>query len=125
MAKRTRQERVETEQTLWQAFWTGFIWPAKTIWKGLVWLSHHFPLKHIGHALAWFFRLRVVKFIGRIVGLRYLRNSWRELRGVTWPTFRESRRLTTAVIIFSVVFGLLIAVVDFGLDKAFRQILLK
>ncbi|MBL8121365.1 preprotein translocase subunit SecE [Candidatus Saccharibacteria bacterium] len=60
-----------------------------------------------------------------MLGLSYMRDSWRELRGVTWPTFREGRRLTTAVIIFSIVFGLLIAGIDFGLDKAFRQILLK
>lgn len=125
MAKRTTKQPKLAEQTLWQAFWTGFKWPLKTIWRGLVWLSHHFPLKQIGHGLRWFFRLRAVRFIGRILGLSYMRDSWRELRGVTWPTFREGRRLTTAVIIFSIVFGLLIAGIDFGLDKAFRQILLK
>lgn len=64
-----------------------------------------------------------MRFIGRVLGLRYLRDSWKELRQVTWPTFRESRRLTLAVIMFSIVFGLLIAVVDYGLDKAFKYML--
>ena len=112
-------------ETLAQAFWRGFFWPSRALWRGLAWLSHHFPLKHIGHALRWFFRLRPVRFIGRVLGLKYVRDSWKELRQVTWPTFRESRRLTTAVIIFSVLFGLIIALVDFGLDKLFKQFILK
>jgi preprotein translocase SecE subunit len=66
-----------------------------------------------------------VRFIGRILGLGYLRGSWQELKQVTWPTKRDGRRLTTAVIIFSVIFGAMIALVDFGLDKLFKQILLK
>jgi preprotein translocase SecE subunit len=89
------------------------------------WLAHKPPLKQIGHAVRWFFRLRAVRFIGRILGLGYFRRSWQELKHVTWPTRREGRRLTTAVIIFSIVFGALIAVVDYGLDKLFRQVLLK
>ncbi|MCA9327509.1 preprotein translocase subunit SecE [Candidatus Saccharibacteria bacterium] len=60
-----------------------------------------------------------------MLGFTYIRDSWRELRKVTWPSFRESLRLTAAVIVFSVIFGAIIAVVDFGLDKVFRQILLK
>ena len=82
-------------------------------------------MKHIGHALRWFFLLPPLRFLGRVIGLRYIRDSARELRGVTWPSFRDSRRLTGAVILFSVVFGLFIAVVDYGLDKLFRQILIK
>lgn len=124
MATKQLNQEKETE-TVSQAFWRGFLWPIKAAWDILVWLSHHFPLKHIGHALRWFFRLRFIRFIGRILGLRYVRDSWKELRQVTWPTFRESRRLTTAVIIFSVIFGLVIALVDYGLDKVFKQFILK
>ncbi|TAH36754.1 preprotein translocase subunit SecE [Candidatus Saccharibacteria bacterium] len=95
------------------------------IGKGLSWLAHHPPLKQIGHAFRWFFRLKPIRFIGRILGFGYLASSWRELRKVTWPTWKESRRLTGAVIIFSVIFGALIAAVDYGLDKLFKEILLK
>lgn len=65
------------------------------------------------------------RIIGRILVPRYIRNAWKELRQVTWPTWSESRRLTSAVIIFAVVFGVLIAVVDYGLDKLFKALLLK
>ena len=93
--------------------------------KGLAWLSHQVPLKQIGHGLRWFFSLRFMRFLGKILGFRYFVSSWKELKLVTWPNGKQSRRLTTAVIIFSVIFGGLIAIVDFGLDKLFKQVILK
>ena len=69
--------------------------------------------------------VRVLKFLGKILWPAYFRNSWKELRQVTWPTRRETWALTLAVIIFSVIFGSIIAVVDFGLDKLFRQVIIK
>jgi preprotein translocase SecE subunit len=108
-----------------RVFFRGFFWPLKMIGRGLAWLAHRPPLKQIGHGIRWFFRLRGMRLIGRITGFSYARNSWRELQDVTWPTRREGRRLTTAVIIFSVIFGALIAIVDFGLDKLFKAVFLK
>ena len=132
MAKKAAQHSVDDDQSLLKAFFSGFVWPFRFIgrgfvklWRAIAWLSHRTPLKQIGHGFRWFFRLRAIRFIGRILGLRYIRDSAQELRNVTWPTFRESMRLTGAVILFSVIFGALIAVVDYGLDKVFRQILLK
>lgn len=115
----------DNDDTLVRVFFRGFFLPARLIGKGLAWLAHKPPLKQLGHGLRWFFRLKVVRFIGRILGFSFVRSSWRELKMVTWPTKREGRRLTTAVIMFSVVFGALIAVVDYGLDKLFKQLLLK
>lgn len=127
--KTLREQQAEGPEaekvSLWRMFWRGFFLPLRYAWRGLAWLAHKPPLKQIGHGLRWFFRLRAVRFIGRILGLKYLRDSFRELHSVTWPTFKESTRLTGAVIIFSIVFGLFVAVVDFGLDKLFKQILLK
>jgi preprotein translocase SecE subunit len=68
---------------------------------------------------------KILRFIGKIIIPAYFRNSWKELRQVTWPTKRVSLRLTFAVLIFAIVFGAIIAVVDFGLDKLFKEILLK
>jgi preprotein translocase SecE subunit len=119
------EQQQKDDESILHAFFRGFFWPVRMFWKGLAWLSHKPPLKQIGHALRWFFRLRAIRFIGRILGLSYLRGSWKELKQVTWPTMREGRRLTTAVIIFSIVFGALIALADFGLDKLFKQLLLK
>lgn len=63
--------------------------------------------------------------VGKILLPTYFRNSWRELKLVKWPTLRESRRLTFAVIVFATVISGTIALVDYGLDKLFRNILLK
>lgn len=67
----------------------------------------------------------VLRFIGRIILPRYVRNSWRELRLVSWPTRKQSRDLTGAVLIFAAIFGATVAVVDYGLDKVFKALLIK
>jgi preprotein translocase subunit SecE len=63
--------------------------------------------------------------IGRFLLPKYFRNSWQELRKVSWPDRRQTARLTFAVIAFATVFGVAIAIVDYGLDKLFRELLLK
>ena len=68
---------------------------------------------------------RPFRFVGRYIIPPYFRNSWRELRQVTWPKFGESLRLTFAVIIFAAIFGVLIALLDFGLDKLFKKVFVK
>jgi preprotein translocase SecE subunit len=79
------------------------------------------PLSKLGKLSS----IKPLRWLGLIIVPPYLRSSWRELRLVTWPNRRESYRLTVAVIIFSVIFGVLIAVTDWGLDKLFKNILLK
>ncbi len=54
----------------------------------------------------------------------YIANSWRELRQVSWPTRRTTWKLVFAVFAFAIFFGVLISVVDYGLEKIFRPILL-
>ena len=118
------QEDNTADESLVRVFFRGFFWPVRLVGKGLAWISHRPPLKQIGHGLRWFFRTKPMRILGRVLGLTYVRSSWQELRQVTWPTKREGRRLTTAVIIFSIVFGALIALTDYGLDKAFKQLFL-
>lgn len=62
---------------------------------------------------------------GRFLVPKYFRNSWAELREVSWPDRHQTARLTFAVIAFATVFGIAIAIVDYGLDKLFRELLLK
>jgi preprotein translocase SecE subunit len=83
------------------------------------------PFRPIGRFVKWLGRYRIMRIIGYIIVWPYFRNSWGELKQVTWPTKKESRRLTLAVIIFAIVFGTLVAAVDYGLDKIFKRILLK
>ncbi|HSX16984.1 MAG TPA: preprotein translocase subunit SecE [Patescibacteria group bacterium] len=96
--------------------------------KGVLRLTGRFigaPFRFIGRPFAKLGKFKVFRFIGRILLPTYFRNSWKELRQVTWPNRRESWQLTSAVIIFAVIFGVMIAVVDYGLDKVFKQVLLK
>jgi preprotein translocase SecE subunit len=83
------------------------------------------PFRFIGRILARIGHKQPFKWVGHFLWPAYFRNSWKELRQVTWPNRRESTQLTTAVIIFAAVFGVLIAIVDYGLDKLFKQVLLK
>lgn len=55
----------------------------------------------------------------------YFRNAWAELRNVEWPSRRETWRLTMAVFGFAIIFGVAITIVDYGLDKLFKNLLLK
>lgn len=61
----------------------------------------------------------------RYVIPRYFREAWQELKGVKWPNRKETTQLTFAVFIFAIIFGILVAVTDYGLDKVFKKILLK
>lgn len=83
------------------------------------------PFRAIGRGLRRIERFKPVHIIGLVIVPRYLRNAWQELRHVTWPSRKESLRLTSAVIVFAAVFGLLIAATDYGLDKVFKKVILK
>ncbi len=56
---------------------------------------------------------------------RYFVESYRELRFVTWPNRKQTTQLTIAVFVFAIIFGVLVAVTDYGLDKIFKRILIK
>lgn len=55
---------------------------------------------------------------------RYLRESWAELKQVTWPNRKETTSLTLAVFAFAIVFSVTIGVVDYGLERLFKTLLL-
>lgn len=83
------------------------------------------PFKFVGRKLAWVGHHQPFKWLGHFLWPAYFRNSWKEMRQVTWPKRRESLQLTGAVILFATIFGVLIAITDYGLDKLFKQVLLK
>jgi preprotein translocase SecE subunit len=56
---------------------------------------------------------------------RYFISSWKEVKQVTWPSRRETLRLTLAVFIFAAAFGVVVYFVDIGLDKLFKKVVLK
>ncbi len=53
----------------------------------------------------------------------YVEDSKAELRKVTWPTWKETRVATFAVLGFVAVMAALLGVVDFGLSKLIQIIL--
>ncbi|MDQ3123527.1 MAG: preprotein translocase subunit SecE [bacterium] len=87
------------------------------------------PLRSPARVVSKPFRVRPVRFAGRILGHifwpKYFRNSYKEVRQVTWPTRRETWKLTFAVIIFAVAFGLAAAGTDWVLDKIIRRIVFR
>jgi preprotein translocase SecE subunit len=74
------------------------------------------------------FQTKPAKKVGRVVGFilwpPFVRGAWGELRQVNWPSRRETWKLTLAVFVFAFVFGTLIAITDYGLDKLFKKIIL-
>jgi len=56
---------------------------------------------------------------------RFLRESWAELKKVTWPTKREAARLTLAVFIFAIVFAVFIQIIDYGFSRLVKEIILR
>lgn len=55
---------------------------------------------------------------------RFLKNAWLEVREVEWPNRHETTRLSIAVFIFAIIFGTSIWVVDLGLERVFKAIIL-
>jgi len=112
---RERSEKLQQQDEARQAkggiraFLGGFLW----------------PLRALGRQIAKLGRFRFFRWVGLVLLPPYIRNSWRELRQVTWPNRKKTFQLTYAVIVFSVLFGLVIAGVDYGLDKLFKEIIVK
>ena len=71
------------------------------------------------------FIFRPIRWLGRHLIPRYFRNSFAELKQVTWPDRKQSRQLTLAVILFSTAFGIVVSLLDFGLDRLFKKVFLK
>ena len=55
---------------------------------------------------------------------RYFRDSFAELKLVSWPGRKETWKMVLAVFLFSAVVGIIISLVDYGLEKLFREVLL-
>lgn len=55
---------------------------------------------------------------------RYFKGSWHELRQVRWPNRKQTWVLTLAVIVFSLLLGGLIFVLDLGFTFLFKEVLL-
>lgn len=75
------------------------------------------------------FRTRPARAVGRFLAsvllLRYFRESWKELRQVEWPNARTTAKLTLAVFLFAVVFGLFVSLVDYIIGLGVEKLIIK
>jgi preprotein translocase subunit SecE len=54
-----------------------------------------------------------------------IKNSWAELKQVTWPSRKDALKLSFAVIIFSICFAVFVQVLDFLFSKVVKEIILR
>lgn len=112
---RERTEKIQLQaakpqkESFIRAFLTGFAW----------------PLRWFGRQIGKLGRFRIFRWIGYVLLPPYVRNSWKELRLVSWPDRKQTFRLTYAVIVFSLAFGLIVAGVDWVLNRVFKEIIIK
>ena len=66
--------------------------------------------------------VKMPKWLKAIGG--YFKGSLRELLQVQWPTRRATWASTLAVILFTVVIGALILVLDYGFEQLFKKVIL-
>ncbi|MEX2210036.1 MAG: preprotein translocase subunit SecE [Patescibacteria group bacterium] len=55
--------------------------------------------------------------------ISFLKEARAELAKVIWPTRRRTARLTVIVVIATVIFGVFIGAVDYGLDRGLQAVL--
>lgn len=55
---------------------------------------------------------------------KYFRESWTEIRKVTWPSRKETLKLTIAVILFTAVFTIFMSFADLGISNVVERVLL-
>lgn len=91
------------------------------------------PVSSVGSALTKEFHLlganndkRDEKFLTKSRKLTpgYFRSAWAEMKFVTWPGRKETWRLVFAVFVFAIVLGVLIAVLDYALERLLREVIL-
>ena len=66
----------------------------------------------------------LVRILAKILLVQYFVNSFKELQQVSWPDARTTARLTFAVVMFAVTFGLIVAGMDYVFEKLFREVIL-
>lgn len=56
--------------------------------------------------------------------VEFFKNTWAEMRKVTWPSREETLRLTAVVLALSLSIGFLLAGLDFVLSQTFGRFVL-
>ncbi len=84
--------------------------------------ASHSAVGKVFHVI--FYPFRIFKFLKFLVP-SYFKNAFKELRLVTWPSRKETMKLTFAVFMFAIIFGAFITALDYILNNIFKRILLR
>lgn len=55
----------------------------------------------------------------------YIQQSWRELRKVVWPSRKQAIQYTFAVIVFAIVLGAFVGLLDLLYTSVIQKLILK
>jgi preprotein translocase SecE subunit len=66
-------------------------------------------------------RSLIVRFFSKF---KFLLSPITEIRQVTWPDRKTTLKLTTAVVFFSVIFGIMVSLLDWGFEIIFKKVFL-
>ncbi len=55
--------------------------------------------------------------------VQYLRETWFELKKVSWPTRQEALNLTVMVVLVTTFLAIVLSLMDWAISEAFRLIL--
>lgn len=119
LTKREQAERVRSERTKPKRIRKVAGGVGRPLGKIARWSTQEYYLPLPGGRLTDFLNRR------RSPVPSYLRQSWGELKLVTWPGRRETWRLTFAVFVFALAFGAVTAVVDKGVESLIKSLILK
>ncbi|MCY4010637.1 MAG: preprotein translocase subunit SecE [Candidatus Saccharibacteria bacterium] len=113
-----KNKRQSSQKPAWfKRFLKGFFSP---LLKLLTWLNQplatHQQVASSNWTIAWTKQRSMMP--------KYFRQSFAEIKLVTWPTFPVAMRLTFAVVIFTCIFAGLIAGLDWVLSKIFEEIII-
>lgn len=105
--------------------------PFRLIGRGLQKFGRGIAKSRFGQTVRKIARSRVfapVRFLWRVLKkillVDYFKGSWEEIKLVVWPNNKTTWRLTFAVILFAIIFGLVIAGLDWVFERVFREIIL-
>lgn len=68
--------------------------------------------------------------VGQILNKRvnlipvFVKEAFSEISQVVWPNKKDTLRLTLAVFIFATIFAIFVGILDFALDKLFREFII-
>lgn len=131
LREQTQQQQKPAKTSVVKQVLSKILWPLRAIGTLIKKVTTTLANSKLGAGAKRLYQSRVfapvrflVRILSKILLISYFKNSWQELKLVTWPNAKLTWRLTFAVLMFGLAFGLIIAGLDYVLEKGFREVLL-